>query len=80
MNFWCSWPKESGWYWYVDLEYPIPKIGFVDGTNKRLYEVGVDRCYKENDILKFRQDIGIRIGDKLDEPDMANATIMHQGT
>ena len=80
MNFWCSWPKESGWYWYVDLEYPIPKIGFVDGTNKRLYEVGINRWYKENDILKSRQDIGIRIGDKLDEPEMANATIMHQGT
>ena len=80
MNFWCSWPKESGWYWYVDLEYPIPKIGFVDGTNKRLYEVGINRWYKENDILKSRQDIGIRIGDKLDEPEMANATIMHQET
>jgi len=52
-------------------------LTFVDGTAKRLYVVGVDRYYKENDIIKFRQDIGIRIGDKLNKPDMVNATIMH---
>jgi len=31
-NFYGHIPKESGYYWYVDKEYPQPVIGFVSGN------------------------------------------------
>jgi len=60
MKFTKNMPKESGYYWYIDKEYPNPFIGFV--ANGSFYEKS-NRDYT-NYIGRF-----ILIGDFIPAPD-----------
>jgi hypothetical protein len=59
MKFHKSWPKESGYYWYVDTHYPIPKIGFL--LQSVLYDGNKE--YQAVLHAKF-----IRVGDMIPSP------------
>jgi hypothetical protein len=63
MKFKKEWPTRSGYYWYVDLEYPIPKIGFIQGNV--LYTSRDAELLATSDGVKK----WIRIGDLIEPPD-----------
>ena len=44
MNFNKAWPKVSGWYMFLDIEYKLPAIGYY--SEGMLYD-GVRRHYEE---------------------------------
>lgn len=64
MKFTRRWPKEAGYYWFVDIEYPQPVLGFIQ--DHELFRIGSDRTYHRKDALLAR--FGIRIGDRVDVP------------
>ena len=70
MKFKKEWPTVSGYYWYVDNEYPIPKIGFIQGSI--LYLMFSSATYGKNDE-GYRKHI--RIGDKIEEPQPKDNTV-----
>lgn len=51
----------SGLIWYVETEYPIPKVGFWTSWNNRLYQNTSCTEY-------FRSFKGIRFGDQIIPP------------
>tara|TARA_B110000263_G_C15021979_1_gene379969 strand:+ start:384 stop:593 length:210 start_codon:yes stop_codon:yes gene_type:complete len=61
MKFKKEFPSKHGYYWYVDNNYPIPMIGFIQQgvlhNNPHTYDS------KWASTQKF-----IRIGDKIEEP------------
>lgn len=74
MVFNRTWPKKTGYYWWIDLSYPIPKIGFIQG--KKLYD-GNHEYDKKYTMINSKV-IGIRIGDKITEPSTVHMVINHQ--
>lgn len=68
MHFNKKFPGENGYYWYIDLEYPVPVIGFIQGNELHAHTQVV---HKEHDsgTSKF-----IRIGDRINEPDCKYTT------
>ena len=63
MKFKREFPRQGGYYWYVDKVCPIPQIGFIrHGT---LYKNGKTQVWNE-----FEKGTGkhVRIGDRIDYP------------
>jgi hypothetical protein len=63
MKFTRNWPRLSGYYWFVDTEYPAPVLGFIQGNN--LYHG--DHVYKRDSTQRPGR-YGIRIGDNVPVP------------
>jgi len=64
MKFKKKFPKQGGYYWYVDTDHPVAKIGFLEGVI--LYGSGVLQIYNEGEMGTRDH---IRIGDRIDDPD-----------
>lgn len=63
MKFKKKFPKQGGYYWYVDTDYPVAKIGFLHF--RTLYGNGNKQAYKEHEKGTIDH---IRIGDRIDRP------------
>ncbi len=63
MKFVKAEPKfDSGYIWFVETEYPIPKIGFWTAWNRTLYtDTACVRNYEEFN--------GVRFGEQIIPPD-----------
>jgi hypothetical protein len=63
MKFKKEWPTRSGYYWYVDIAYPSPLIGFIQGhllhTN----------CGANYDSRHGFVQNNIRVGELIEPPD-----------
>ena len=62
MKFYKNPPKKSGHCWYVDKEYPIPKIGYY--LNGILH----DNSTQYNTLSRYTME-HIRFGDLIMSPD-----------
>ena len=62
MKFKKQVPSVNGYYWYIDNDYPVPSIGFVQDGN--LHDWGNKHIHRPND----RQN-RLRIGDMIETPD-----------
>lgn len=70
MKFKKKFPKGRGYYWYVDTDYPVPKIGFLESGV--LYGDGPLQVYNEDEMGTKDH---IRIGDRIDDPDPKESEI-----
>jgi hypothetical protein len=70
MDFTTSWPKQDGYYWFVDTEYPAPQIGFIQ---RDILWYG-DVTYRQTDCSADRKR-GIRIGDQIRPPHCSQVRI-----
>jgi hypothetical protein len=69
MKFSKTWPDKSGWYWYVDVTYPQPTIGFIQ--QNILYD-SKNREYNRDNSGTQKH---IRIGDMIIVPKPADNEI-----
>ena len=63
MKFTKERPKEDGYCWYVDLTYPIEKIGWI-GMGK-FFDAQWDELEFDSHVVKK----WIRFGDHIPQPD-----------
>lgn len=61
MKFTSKMPKKDGYYWLVEMEYPIPKIVWYSAYYKTYWDWGREVILDNNIHYKF--------GDKIEEPD-----------
>lgn len=62
MKFKKQFPAKVGYYWYVDINYPIPKIGFIQ--SEVLHDNPSSYDARKSSTQRF-----IRIGDMVETPD-----------
>lgn len=69
MEFSTNWPKESGYYWFVDTSYPQPKIGYL--LRDTLFDGQTPYNRDTRGVQRF-----IRIGDRIEEPACEDCKIL----
>lgn len=61
MKFVKQLPTHQGYYWYVDMEYPVPQIGFR-GPLYKFYNSKMQELPEQYLLTN------IRFGDRIEEP------------
>ena len=67
MHFRKAYPTENGYYWFIDLDHAVPRIGFVQGDT--MHHEG--SLYHEGHTSTKRF---IRIGDLIEQPTVGDNT------
>lgn len=71
MKFTSNWPTVNGYYWFVDTDYPVPQIGFIQGDG--LYH-GENRYPKQS--AEPDRKYGLKIGDPIIPPACTDVEIV----
>ena len=71
MKFKKKMPKTYGYYWYVNISYPDPAIGFCSGAIDAFYDANGNMY--TSDSMYMRENF--RFGDKIEKPKPADNEI-----